>query len=81
MVDASRGERKSIPAGILLAQNSIGSPNTRASMPDARKCADEESPYGPAPTIMTSQSPETLIIPQFSLSTRSFLPIIACDIQ
>src|SRR6516162_1830825 len=47
-----------MPVGILLSQNSIGSPKTCALIPAARRCACAERPYGPAPMMTTSQSNE-----------------------
>jgi hypothetical protein len=44
MFEAMRGERSSIPAGILLAQNSMGLPNTRTSIPFALRCTAADNP-------------------------------------
>src|ERR1700758_1755275 len=52
--DASQGDRKHMPSGILRSQNDMVSPNTRTLTPLAFKCAAAESPYGPAPITTTS---------------------------
>src|SRR4030095_11266182 len=54
--EASRGERKSMPWGIWCAQKSIGSPKIRTAIPRAFRWAAADSPYGPAPIIVTSHA-------------------------
>lgn len=55
MWEAPQFDRRHIPLGMCLSQNDIGLPKTRVSMPDTRKYAAAESPYGPAPMTVTSQ--------------------------
>src|SRR5438105_13371350 len=48
-------ERRSMPTGMWCSQKDMGSPNTPTSKPlTVPKCAAAASPYGPAPTIITS---------------------------
>jgi hypothetical protein len=48
MLDAALGERKSMPAGILVAQKSMGFPNTRTETPVDFKCAAADNPWARA---------------------------------
>src|ERR1700758_5206478 len=54
MLDARGGDFRHIPFGIRSLQNSIGRPSTRCSTPAFVRCADTESPYGPAPITRVS---------------------------
>jgi hypothetical protein len=44
MLLATRGDRSSIPAGMLPDQNDIGSPNTWGANPTDRRCAAAARP-------------------------------------
>jgi hypothetical protein len=52
--EASQGDRKHMPLGMLRSQNDMASPNTRTFTPLEFKCAAADNPYGPAPTTTTS---------------------------
>jgi hypothetical protein len=43
-----------MPAGMCATHVSIGRPKMRVFTPCARKCAASDKPYGPAPTMTTS---------------------------
>src|SRR5260370_35583015 len=53
---SSQRERKNMPASMLRCQNDIDSPKIPVRRPGILcKCAAVERPYGPAPSITTSQ--------------------------
>src|ERR1700748_2093984 len=53
MFVANARDLRFTPTGIL-SQKRIASPKMRYFTPRARRCAANESPYGPAPIIATS---------------------------
>ncbi len=51
MLEAKPSDFSSMPRGICDCQLYIGVPKMRNPTPRERKCAANERPYGPAPTI------------------------------
>ena len=74
MLEASHGERTSMPRGICRSQKLMVCPNTRGSTPRTSRCDATDRPYGPAP--MTAISSMTAMFFPGSLIVANLVTVI-----